>query len=144
MRILVSACLLGVCCRYDGKSKPNEKVLSLRENHTLIPVCPEQLGGLSTPRCPAERRGAAVVRQDGIDVTKEYRFGAGETVRLCKLLRCDCAILKSRSPSCGKGSIYDGAFCGKLAAGDGVTTQALLENDIPVFSDEENWEDFLK
>lgn len=137
MKILVSACLLGVCCRYDGKSKPSEKILALAANHQLIPVCPEQLGGLPTPRPPAERQGDFVRKQDGGDVTREYRKGAEEAAWLYDLLQCDCAILKSRSPSCGSGMIYDGTFTGSFRAGDGVTAQLLKEKGIPVFSDEE-------
>lgn len=137
MRILVSACLLGVCCRYDGKTKPSESIIALSKEHQLIPVCPEQLGGLSTPRPPAERQGDEIRRQDGGDVTAEYKKGAQEAARLYDLLQCDCAILKSRSPSCGKGVIYDGSFTGSFRAGDGVTAQLLKEKGIPVFSDEQ-------
>jgi len=140
MKILVSACLLGVCCRYDGKSKPSESIIALAEEHQLIPVCPEQLGGLATPRPPAERQGDEIRRQDGGDVTKEYRKGAQEAARLYELLQCDCAILKSRSPSCGSGVIYDGSFTGSLREGDGVTAQLLKEKGIPVFSDEQEAE----
>ena len=140
MRILVSACLLGVCCRYDGKSKPSESIIALSKEHQLIPVCPEQLGGLPTPRPPAERQGDFIRKQDGGDVTKEYQKGAREAARLYDLLNCDCAILKSRSPSCGKGVIYDGSFTGAFREGDGATAQLLMERGIPVFSDEEEAE----
>ncbi|MBE5787526.1 MAG: DUF523 domain-containing protein [Clostridiales bacterium] len=137
MKILVSACLLGVCCRYDGKSKPSDSIIALAKDHQLIPVCPEQLGGLATPRPPAERQGDEIRRQDGGDVTKEYQKGAYEAARLYDLFDCDCAILKSRSPSCGSGVIYDGSFTGSFREGDGVTAQLLKEKGIPVFSDEE-------
>ena len=140
MRILVSACLLGVCCRYDGKSKPSESIIALSKEHQLIPVCPEQLGGLPTPRPPAERQGEFIRKQDGGDVTTEYKKGAQEAARLYELLHCDCAILKSRSPSCGKGVIYDGSFTGAFCKGDGATAQLLMERGIPVFSDEEEAE----
>lgn len=86
MRALVSACLLGVCCRYDGKSKPCPAVMALSKEHELIPVCPEQLGGLPTPRMPAEVRGGAVVRRDGEDVTAAFERGAQEAARLYALL----------------------------------------------------------
>ena len=135
--ILVSGCLLGICCRYDGKTKPSESIIALSKEHQLIPVCPEQLGGLPTPRPPAERQGDEIRRQDGGDVPKEYRKGAQEAARLYDLLHCDCAILKSRSPSCGSGIIYDGSFSGAFREGDGVTAQLLKEKGIPVFSDEE-------
>lgn len=134
MRVLISACLLGVCCRYDGASKPHPAALALAERHELIPVCPEQLGGLPTPRPPAERQGDAVHTRE-TDVTAQYRRGAEETVKLCKLFGCGAAVLKERSPSCGRGEVYDGTFSGTLTEGDGVTAEALLANGIPVFGE---------
>ena len=110
MRLLVSACLLGVKCRYDGQSRPDEKVLGLLKNHVLVPVCPEQLGGLSTPRCPCEIQGDRVMSRDGDDRTAEYEKGAQEALRLCRLFSCEAAILKAKSPSCGLGCVYDGTF----------------------------------
>lgn len=142
MRLLVSACLLGACCRYDGASKAHPLMLELAARHTLVPVCPEQLGGLATPRPPAERRGDRVVTGAG-DVTAQYRRGAEETLRLCKLLGCEAAVLKERSPSCGHGQIYDGTFSGTLTAGDGVTAELLIANGIPVYG-ESQIEGFLK
>ena len=136
MKILVSACLLGVCCRYDGKSKPSQAVLDLAKKHELIPVCPEQLGGLSTPRPPAEIQGEFVRKQDGGDVTAQYQKGAEEAARLYELLDCDLAILNARSPSCGLDTIYDGSFSGTLTAGHGVTARLFLEKKIPVFTEE--------
>ena len=135
MNILVSACLLGVRCRYDGASKPNEAVLKLMECHTLIPVCPEQLGGLATPRPPAERQEDAVRTQSGTDVTEQYRRGAEEALRLCRLYDCRAAVLKERSPSCGSGAVYDGTFSGTLTDGDGVTAELLRANGIPVYGE---------
>ena len=136
MRLLVSACLLGCPCRYDGAAKPCPAVLALAERHELVPVCPEQLGGLPTPRPPAERRGDRVVTQSG-DVTEQYRRGAAEAVRLARLLRCDGAVLKEKSPSCGRRTIYDGTFTRTLTAGDGVTAEALLAEGIPVYGESE-------
>ena len=136
MRLLVSACLLGACCRYDGGSKPCPQVLALLERHTLFPVCPEQLGGLPTPRLPAERQGRRVVRRDGADVTAAYERGAQEAARLYALLRCEGAVLKSRSHSCGCGEIYDGSFTGAKIPGDGVTARLLLERGAPVYTEE--------
>ncbi len=136
MRILVSACLLGVCCRYDGESKACPAVLDLAKEHELIPVCPEQLGGLPTPRTPAEIQGERVVTRDGRDVTKEYQKGAEEAARLYQLLRCDCAILKARSPSCGCGQVYDGSFSGTLTPGDGTAARTLKRLSIPVATEE--------
>ena len=136
MRILVSACLLGVCCRYDGESKACPAVLDLAKEHELIPVCPEQLGGLPTPRTPAEIQGERVVTRDGRDVTQAYQKGAEEAARLYQLLRCDCAILKARSPSCGCGQVYDGSFSGTLAPGDGTAARTLKRLSIPVATEE--------
>lgn len=135
MRLLVSACLLGCVCRYDGKSKPCPALLALMERHTLIPVCPEQLGGLSTPRPPAERREGGVFTQAGDDVTLQYRRGAEEALRLARLYGCTTAVLKERSPSCGSGLIYDGSFSGRLAPGDGVTAALLRANGIVVIGE---------
>lgn len=135
MKILISACLLGCRCRYDGGSKPHPVAEKLAQRHELVPVCPEQLGGLSTPRPPAERRGDRVVTAAGGDVTEQYRRGAEEAVRLCKLMGCQAAVLKERSPSCGSGEIYDGAFSGRLSKGDGVTAAALKAAGIPVYGE---------
>ena len=107
-----------------------------------MPVCPEQLGGLPTPRPPAERQGERVVTQTG-DVTEQYRQGAEEALRLCKLLGCQAAVLKERSPSCGHGQIYDGTFSGTLTAGDGVTAALLTAHGIPVYG-ESRIEELLK
>lgn len=136
MRLLVSACLLGVRCRYDGQSKPCERVTALAERHALVPVCPEQLGGLPTPRVPAERQGARVVSRTGEDVTAAYEQGAAEALRLCRALHCDGAVLKARSPSCGCGQIYDGSFSGALIPGDGVTAALLKRSGVPVWTEE--------
>lgn len=137
MRILISACLLGACCRYDGSGKPCESALGLIGRHELIPVCPEQLGGLATPRPPAEIRGDRVVNRQGQDVTAAFLKGAEETARLYRLLRCDCAVLKSNSPSCGRDRVYDGSFSGALIPGAGVTARLLMDNGVPVYSEDD-------
>ena len=124
-KILVSACLLGIPCRYDGKSMPNEKVMALKEKYTLIPVCPEIYGGLPTPRTPSERVGDLVLMKDGKDVTENYNRGADATLKIAEVNGAKIAILKAKSPSCGKGMIYDGTFSGTLTAGDGVTVEKL-------------------
>lgn len=134
MKILISACLLGVCCRYDGASKAHPLAPALAERHRLVPVCPEQLGGLPTPRPPAERWGDRVVTRNG-DVTEQYRRGAEEALKLCKLFGCEAAVLKERSPSCGRGAIYDGTFTGTLTPGDGVTAALLEAHGIPVYGE---------
>ena len=133
--VLVSACLLGCACRYDGASKGHEAVLALAEKKHLIPVCPEQLGGLATPRPPAERQGERVVTEQGVDVTAQYRRGAEETLRLARLFGCEQAILKERSPSCGCCGIYDGTFSRTLQPGMGVTAQLLTESGIAVYGE---------
>ena len=135
--ILVSACLLGCACRYDGQSKPNPLAQELARRGLAVPVCPEQLGGLPTPRKPSERRGERVVMNDGRDVTAEYRRGAEEALRLARLYGCKAAVLKERSPSCGSGNIYDGTFSGCLTPGDGVTAALLKENGITVYGESE-------
>lgn len=137
MNILVSACLLGCACRYDGKSKPNAAVTALADTHTLIPFCPEIYGGLPTPRPASEIVGERVVNRAGTDVTAEYVRGAEEALRLAKLFDCKIAVLKAKSPSCGKGRVYDGSFSGVLRNGDGVTAALLLQNGIEVYTEEE-------
>ena len=136
-KILVSACLLGICCRYDGRGNPNDAVLSLlnRDDITLISVCPEQLGGLSTPRIPSERRGERVVNRAGEDVTSQFIRGAEEALRIAKLYGCQVAVLKERSPSCGCGRIYDGTFSGKLTDGDGVTAELFRREGINAYGE---------
>ena len=135
MKILISACLLGCRCRYDGGSKPHPAAAALAERHQLVPICPEQLGGLPTPRPPAERIGDRVVTKSGTDVTEQYRRGAEEALLLCELTGCQAAVLKERSPSCGCGEIYDGTFSGTLTVGDGVTAAVLKKAGIPVYGE---------
>ncbi len=138
MNILVSACLLGVCCRYDGDTNgPHPDVEALMQEHNLIPVCPEIMGGLPTPRAPAERRGDAVISKDHRDVTSQFERGAEEALKLCHLYRCKYAILKERSPSCGTGRIYDGTFSGRLVHGYGVTADLLSSYGIIVLGESE-------
>ncbi len=138
MRILISACLLGEPCRYDGLSRPlpDETLDRLMHEHTLIPVCPEQLGGLPTPRTPSERQGGRVVMRDGKDVTAAYERGAQIACALAMQTGAEAAILKARSPSCGSGKIYDGTFSGTLTDGDGVTAAAVKQLGIPVYTEE--------
>lgn len=135
MRILISACLLGTCCRYDGGGNRQEWAEELGRRYELVPVCPEQLGGLATPRPPAERLGNRVVTNAGGDVTDAYEKGAAEALALARLLDCQAAVLKERSPSCGRGAIYDGTFSHTQVPGDGVTAQRLLEAGIPVYGE---------
>ena len=135
--ILISACLLGLPCRYDGQSKPSSDVECIKEKYNLIPVCPEIYGGLPTPRTPSERVGERVISRDGRDVTENYRRGAECALRLCEIYGCKKAILKAKSPACGSGKIYDGSFTGTLIDGDGVTAEYLKKNGIAVVTEEE-------
>jgi len=134
---ICSACLLGIKCRYDGKSKLNKKILELAKKEILIPVCPEQLGGLPTPREPAEQKGKKVITKSGKDLTQNFKKGARQVLKIAKLFGVKEAILKQRSPSCGCGQIYDGTFSGKIIRGDGVTAASLKRNGIKVISEEE-------
>ena len=134
---LCSACLLEIRCRYDGASKPNDKAIQLAKKETLIPICPEQLGGLPTPREPAEQRGEKVITKSGRDVTGNFVRGAEQVLQLTRLFGIKEAIPKQRSPSCGCGRIYDGTFSGNIIKGDGVTTSLLKKNGIRVISEED-------
>ncbi|MPM18560.1 hypothetical protein SDC9_64972 [bioreactor metagenome] len=145
--ILVSACLLGINCKYNGDNNKDLKVLEYLKDKEFIIVCPEQLGGMSTPRDPSE-----IIRLDGdavingetsvitnkrLDVTRKFKLGANETLKITKLYNCTEAILKEGSPSCGSNYIYDGTFTGKKRDGIGVTTSLLKHNGIKVISEKE-------
>ena len=132
-KLLVSACLLGENCKYSGGNNYNPAVEALRERFELVPVCPEQLGGLPTPRVPSERVGEKVLNREGIDVTREFRLGAERTLEIALAHGVRRAVLQERSPSCGCGSIYDGTFSGKLIPGMGVAAQLLEDSGIKVF-----------
>ncbi|MFH1593199.1 MAG: DUF523 domain-containing protein [Candidatus Omnitrophota bacterium] len=131
---LCSACLLGIRCRFDGKSNAEKAIIELARTETLIPVCPEQLGGLSTPRDPAERLGNRVITKAGRDVTKEYRTGSLEVLKLTKIYNIKEAILKQGSPACGRGLICDGTFSGNAIKGNGVTAELLQKNGINIIA----------
>ena len=137
MTVLVSACLLGVPCRYDGQSKRHPLAQELCRRHRVIPVCGEIFGGLPTPRDPAERQGDKVISCAGKDVTKEYTKGAETALYFAKLNHVDFAVMKAKSPSCGKGLIYDGTFTGNKIPGNGVTVELLNANGSPVFREDE-------
>jgi len=134
---LCSACLLGINCRFRGDNKLNEKVVELAKKGELIPVCPEQMGGLATPRDQTEVINGRMVTVEGEDQTEMYLKGAKEVLRLAKLLNIKEAIFKQKSPSCGCGKIYDGTFSGNLIDGDGIATKLLKENGIKVISEDE-------
>ena len=134
--ILVSACLCGVNCKYNGKNNLNEEMMELLKSGEALLICPEQMGGLTTPRKPSEIKivndEIKVYMIDGTDVTDNYRRGAEEVLRLAKELNIKKAILKKKSPACGCGEIYDGTFSGTLTKGNGITAALLLENGIEV------------
>nr|VFJ89644.1 MAG: Uncharacterized conserved protein YbbK, DUF523 family [Candidatus Kentron sp. H]VFJ96690.1 MAG: Uncharacterized conserved protein YbbK, DUF523 family [Candidatus Kentron sp. H]VFJ97621.1 MAG: Uncharacterized conserved protein YbbK, DUF523 family [Candidatus Kentron sp. H] len=134
---IISACLAGIKCRYDGEAAPCRKVIELVEQGEAIPVCPEQLGGLPTPRAPAEKRDDGVFTKEGKDVTYQFETGAKEALKIAKLAGCGQAILKARSPSCGSGAIYDGTFSGRVIEGDGVFAGMAKENGIEVVTEDE-------
>ena len=135
---LVSACLIGINCRYDGKNQLNQKCLKLFKKGELIPICPEQLGGLPTPRESAEiQRNGQVLTKKGRDVTENFIWGAKQTLKIAKTLGIKEAILKSKSPSCGSGLIFDGTFSGKLIKGNGITAALLKKEGIKVITEEE-------
>ena len=135
MNLLISACLLGVCCRYDGLSKGIENWQELNRCFTLVPVCPEIFGGLKTPRVPAERIGSRVLTKNGKDVTAEYQKGAQTVLQIAQQTGCQYALLKERSPSCGKALIYDGTFSGTITKGGGICAELLEEAGIHVFGE---------
>ena len=132
-KLLVSACLLGTPCRYDGRSKADARIQALAEKYELVPVCPEELGGLPTPREPSERQGERIVMRSGRDVTAEYRRGAEAALALCLQNGCKAAVLKEKSPSCGCGQVYDGTFSRRLIEGDGVTAELLKAHGVAVY-----------
>ncbi len=128
MKIMVSACLAGVNCKFDGGNNRNEKVIRLKEGNEVITVCPEQMGGLPTPRVPSEIRNSVVMSKDGRNVNAEFRLGAQKCLAIAVREQPDLIVLQSRSPSCGVKQRYDGTFSGKLIDEPGVTAQLLIEN----------------
>jgi uncharacterized protein YbbK (DUF523 family) len=136
MRIC-SACLLGVKCRFDGNACVNEKVLKLAREEALIPVCPEILGGLATPRRPAEVRGKKVITDLEDDVSNQYAKGAEETLHIAQLYGIKEAVFKQNSPSCGCGKVHDGTFSDRIVKGDGITTALLKKNGVNVITEDD-------
>ncbi len=128
MKIMVSACLAGENCKYNGGNNRNENILKLMEENEVTLVCPEQMGGLPTPRAPSEIRNGVVMTRDGRNVDDEFRAGAGKCLEIALREQPDLVILQSRSPSCGVKKRYDGTFSGTLVDGAGVTAQLLMEN----------------
>jgi uncharacterized protein YbbK (DUF523 family) len=144
---IISACLCGVDCKYNGGNNFSEKIAKLLEEEKAVLICPEQLGGLPTPRHPAEIQGCSaedvlegrgrVLNKEGEDVTKFFVKGAQESLKIAKAAGCSIAVLKARSPSCGFGRIYDGSFSGGLRDGNGLTAQLFNDNGIKVYTEED-------
>lgn len=141
---LISACLCGINCKYNGLNNYNEICERLLKENKVIPICPEQLGGLSTPRMPCELQGTAneiiqgknkVINKDGIDVTEMFLKGANEVLKISKMLNVNKVIFKEGSPSCGVNFVYDGTFSGKKISGMGITSQLLNNAEIEIYSE---------
>lgn len=137
MKIAVSTCLLGIPCRYDHKGCLDPEVVRLQDKHELVPVCPEMLANLGTPRDPCELVDSKVITKQGNDITCQMNHGLDLAMETIENRQCELAILQQRSPTCGCGRIYDGTFSSKLIEGNGLLTQRLLERNIPVMSNEE-------
>ncbi len=144
-KLLISACMLGTASRYDGKSKQvisDRDIGKLMQKYELVPFCPEIYGGLPTPRVPSERVLDRVIMKDGTDVTENYERGAMEALKLCRMLGIKKAMLKEKSPSCGKNRIYDGSFTGTLTERHGVCAELLIAHGIEVFCEDETYKLF--
>ena len=132
MKILISACLIGTNCKYNGGNNRNEKVMQFLKGHEVIPICPEVMGGLPTPRVPAEIVDGTVMNREGRSVDWEYRCGAAKALEIAVKEQPDLIILQSRSPSCGVKQRYDGTFSGTLVPGRGVTAELLVQHGFHV------------
>lgn len=137
VNIAISECLLGYNCRYDGKTKYFPKVELLKEKYNLIPICPEVLGGLPTPRVASEIVGDKVLREDGLDNTLYFMTGAKKALEIYKANNCKAAILKESSPSCGLNLIHDGTFSGKKIKGMGITCRQFIANGIKIYTEDD-------
>lgn len=152
--ILISACLLGLDTKYDGKANANQLIMKYCREGCFVPVCPEQLGGLTTPRHPAEIVGgqgvdvlegnAKVLDDAGNDVTNQFLAGSEQLLRIVDLFQVTAAIMKERSPSCGVNQIYDGSFSHNRRLGQGVSVTALRQAGITVVSEEELTDELMK
>lgn len=134
---VISACLCGVCCRYDGKTKCIPEIRKIYDEGRAVLVCPEVMGGMPTPRKPSEIQGDRVVNSEGEDTTEFFRKGAVAVLEICLRHNIRKAILKQRSPSCGSKQVYDGSFSGRIVDGAGITASLLKENGIEVFGEDD-------
>ena len=137
MKIIVSACLAGENCKYNGGNNQNERIMKLMAGNEVVTVCPEQMGGLTTPRIPSEIRDGIVTAKDGRIVDREFRKGAAKCLEIAIREQLDLIVLQSRSPSCGVKQRYDGSFSGKLVDGSGVTAELLINNGFRVIDVED-------
>jgi len=140
--ILVSSCLAGLNCKYNGENNKNDDILRFIKEKNTILVCPEQLGGLSTPRIPAEILADKVIDKNAKDVSLNFIRGAEETLKIAQLYNCKKAVLKAKSPSCASSFVYDGSHSGKIVKGKGITTKLLIKNGIKVVN-ENNFHEFF-
>ena len=134
-KIIVSACLLGENCKYNGGNNKCDDIIALAEKFEIIPVCPECFGGLPIPRVPSEIKDGRVYSKTGEDLTEAFLSGAEQTLSIAKEANAPCAVLKENSPSCGFGKIYDGTFSGNKIDGNGITAQLLYDNEIQIFGE---------
>lgn len=145
--IMISACLVGVRCRYDGNEVPNPELVELFKQGRAIPICPEVLGGLDIPRASCEKvckdGETLVLNKNGEDCTSQFLEGARISTEIAKAVGVEHAILKSKSPSCGCGKVYDGTFTRQLVDGNGLTAEAFLANGIKVWN-EDNYIEWVK
>ncbi len=140
--VMVSACLLGIDCKYNGKNNLNKELIESLEDYRIVPFCPEQLGGLPTPRPKSEIRNSIVVNEFGEDITRLFKKGAEESLKIFRLVKPAFVIFMDRSPSCGVGQIYDGTFSSRLINGNGITVELFLQNNVKLYSVSE-WLKFL-
>ena len=137
MKVLVSACLIGENCKYDGKNNYSEKLMEFLKDKEYVAVCPEMLGGLKAPRIPCEIVNGVVMNKAGENVDKEFRLGAAKALDIAKREQIDLAVLQQRSPTCGAGIIYDGTFSGNKIPGNGVFAQLLIDNGFEVIREDQ-------
>jgi uncharacterized protein YbbK (DUF523 family) len=142
--IVVSECLLGINCKYNGENNACKSLINLSKKGCVIPVCPEQLGGLPTPRIPAEIIGSKVFNKMGKDVTNNFIKGADEAMKLVNLVKPKFIVLKANSPSCGYKKIYDGNFCGQIVDGNGIFAQKLIDKNYNIITEKDLDEKMLK
>ena len=134
-KLLISACLLGMNCKYSGGNNYTPLAEALKERFRLVPVCPETMGGLTSPREPAERAGDKVLSRSGEDWTEAFRLGAERALETALAQGITLAVLKERSPSCGCGAVYDGTFTGAVVRGDGVTAELLKAHGLRILGE---------